>query len=97
MFERGYDGQGVCSSLHERGGGDVSEDAACGTTEPWVSEDQTIPSNVKRSIDSRASGGSADADANVTVHALTLDTNFAAMDAGKYIILSISSSSSSRY
>lgn len=66
-------------------------------TKAWVSEDQTIPSNVKRSIDSRASGGSADADANVTVHALTLDTNFAAMDAGKYIILSISSSSSSRY
>ncbi|EIM91799.1 uncharacterized protein STEHIDRAFT_116936 [Stereum hirsutum FP-91666 SS1] len=44
----------------------------------WVSEDQTIPGNVKRSIDSR--GG----DANVTVHALTLDTNFVAMDAGRH-------------
>lgn len=47
----------------------------------WVPDDQSIPSNVRRSIDSRDEGTTGNS--SVTVHALTLDTNFGAMDVGK--------------
>ncbi|EIM91796.1 uncharacterized protein STEHIDRAFT_46336 [Stereum hirsutum FP-91666 SS1] len=55
----------------------------------WIPEDQTISTSVKRSIIGRGD--------NSTVHALTLDTNFAVMDASKHGNVSFSIQAGSVY